>query len=121
VAQGVQAVFRAAKDPTNPGITNPLERNALNQLEQQEAATFQVPPPPPVGPTNTMGSTQKFQIPVTAGQPVTVDPAIATGFEYETGTGDPNFASVISPFLGSFQPYYDIQVFTDGAWVKMTG
>jgi hypothetical protein len=117
VAQGVQAVFQAARDPNNPGIINSQERNALNQLDQQDAAAFQTPPPPPVGPTNTVGNTQQFDIPVTAGQPVTVDPLIATGFEYKTGAGNPNFESVILPFLGSFQPDYDIQVFSDGTWV----
>lgn len=35
----------------------------------------------------------------------------------KTGAGNPNFESVILPFLGSFQPDYDIQVFSDGTWV----
>jgi hypothetical protein len=117
VAKGVQAVFQAAQSPTNPGIINSQERSQLDQLDQQLNAQFQTPPPPPAGPTKTTGNTQQFNIPVTAGQPVTLDPNASAAFDYKIGGGDPNFESVTLPFLGPSQSDYDIQAYIAGSWV----
>ena len=47
----------------------------------------------------------EFDTPVTAGTPISVDPPAATGFIYEIGTRDPNFASVELPAVQNPNPY----------------
>jgi PEP-CTERM motif len=47
----------------------------------------------------------EFNTPVTAGAPISIDPPAATGFIYEIGTGDPNFASVELPAVQNPNPY----------------
>ncbi len=47
----------------------------------------------------------EFNTPVTAGAPISIDPRAATGFIYEIGTGDPNFASVELPAVQNPNPY----------------
>jgi hypothetical protein len=67
---------------------------------------------PTVNPTAspTGGPTYQFNNQVTQGIPVLLDPLIATGFIYATGsTTDPNFASVLLPNIGNSSPY---QVYT---------
>jgi Hint domain len=51
------------------------------------------------------GPIYDFDVNVTAGAPIVIDPAIATGFIYQTGTSDPNFASVTLPDVGNPTPY----------------
>jgi hypothetical protein len=38
------------------------------------------------------GFTYKFDVGITAGQPIGIDPLAAIGFIYQIGAGDPNFA-----------------------------
>jgi hypothetical protein len=40
-----------------------------------------------------------FKLPVVPGQTYFIDPAIATGYSYTTGAGNPNFASVLLPAI----------------------
>jgi PEP-CTERM motif len=47
----------------------------------------------------------EFNTPVTAGVPIYIDPPAATGFIYEIGAGDPNFASVALPAVQNPNPY----------------
>ena len=47
----------------------------------------------------------EFNTPVTAGAPISIDPQAATGFIYEIGAGDPNFASVELPAVQNPGPY----------------
>ncbi len=42
-----------------------------------------------------------FNVDVTANQPVLIDPEVAVGYDYAIGAGDPNFASVTLPDVGS--------------------
>jgi PEP-CTERM motif len=51
----------------------------------------------------------QFNNPVSQGIPILLDPLVATGFIYQTGLTDPNFASVLLPNIGNSIPY---QVFT---------
>jgi hypothetical protein len=44
-------------------------------------------------------------VPVVVGLPIVVDPQVATGFIYQTGPSDPNFASVELPNIGNPTPY----------------
>ena len=47
----------------------------------------------------------EFDTPVTANTPISIDPPSATGFIYDIGTGDPNFASVELPAVQNPNPY----------------
>ena len=47
----------------------------------------------------------EFNTPVIAGVPIYIDPPAATGFIYEIGAGDPNFASVELPAVQNPNPY----------------
>ena len=47
----------------------------------------------------------EFNTPVIAGVPIYIDPPAATGFIYEIGAGDPNFASVALPAVQNPNPY----------------
>jgi PEP-CTERM motif len=51
----------------------------------------------------------QFNSPVSQGIPISLDPLVATGFIYQTGATDPNFASVLLPNIGNSVPY---RVFT---------
>ena len=66
---------------------------------------------PAVTPTasSTGGPSYQFNNPVSQGIPVLLDPLVATGFIYQTGATDPNFASVLLPNIGNSSPY---QVYT---------
>ena len=44
------------------------------------------------------------------------DPALAEGFVYKTGAGDPNFATVELPNIGN-QGDYALYLFENGKWV----
>jgi hypothetical protein len=60
---------------------------------------------PTVNPTGSPAGTPiySFSIDVSSGAPVFIDPLVATGYVYETGAGDPNFASVLLPDVGDGQ------------------
>jgi len=53
-----------------------------------------------VNPDDGLGASFYFDVDVTAQTPIFIDPFIAVGYEYQTGSGDPNFESVTLPFLG---------------------
>jgi hypothetical protein len=46
-----------------------------------------------------------FNMNVSGGQTYNIDPAIAIGYIFQTGLGDPNFASVTLPDIGNSKPY----------------
>lgn len=60
---------------------------------------------PTVNPTGSPTGTPiySFSIDVSKGSPVFIDPLVAIGYVYETGAGDPNFASVVLPNVGDGQ------------------
>jgi hypothetical protein len=62
---------------------------------------------PGAGPTGQ--AVYQFNSPVSTGIPILLDPLVATGFIYQTGATDPNFASVLLPNIGNSSPY---QVYT---------
>jgi PEP-CTERM motif len=51
------------------------------------------------------GPVYDFNVAVTSGQQIAIDPPAATGFIFDIGAGDPNFASVELPNIGNPQPY----------------
>jgi hypothetical protein len=61
---------------------------------------------PTITPSNTpSGFSYSFDVPVTTGQPINIDPLIAIGFVYQIGVGDPDFASVVLPNLQGSEAY----------------
>ena len=65
--------------------------------------------PPPVNlPITTVTGTEVvygFNLTVKLGLTYFIDPKVATGYIYETGAGNPNFASVELPNIGNRTPY----------------
>jgi hypothetical protein len=62
---------------------------------------------PTIAPTLSTfgGPIYEFDNEVTAGVPIVIDPAVATGYIYQIGAEDPNFASVELPNIGNPTPY----------------
>jgi hypothetical protein len=56
-------------------------------------------------PTIAANGAYQFDIGVTTGQVYPIDPSIATGFDYEIGVGNPNFATVLLPAVQRNDPY----------------
>ncbi|MEH2485856.1 hypothetical protein V1280_001795 [Bradyrhizobium sp. AZCC 2230] len=67
---------------------------------------FSGPVQVPVSSFNSVGQTvYSFHIDVSHGQSVNLDPAVALGYIFSIGDGNPNFASVKLPDLGMSHPY----------------
>ncbi|MGA9868928.1 MAG: PEP-CTERM sorting domain-containing protein [Acetobacteraceae bacterium] len=63
------------------------------------------------------GPVYSFSIPiVTSGGVILIDPPAATGFIYQTGSSDPNFASVELPDIGNPTPY-DLYLWNGASFV----
>jgi len=68
---------------------------------------------PPVNlPVITANGAYKFDVTVAASTQYWFDPTIAVGYVYQTGPGDPNFASLVLPVIGN--SHYDVYGY-DGA------
>jgi hypothetical protein len=62
------------------------------------------------------GIVYEFQpIPVTTGQTIFIDPMIATGYDFQIGAGDPNFASVTLP-TGIGDNVFDLWLWSGSDW-----
>ena len=59
----------------------------------------------------TGGKVFEFDIEVTAGEEILIDPEVAVGYTYETGVGDPNFSTVRLPSLSGADGFYDLVLF----------
>jgi hypothetical protein len=100
-------------------VQSDIDSNGLSGILEARTRSFSVPytatagtfPHPVVLPSvsSTLsvygGPIFEFNTPVTAGTPISIDPPAATGFIYEIGTGDPNFASVELPAVQNPNPY----------------
>ena len=66
---------------------------------------------PTVDPTASSGGgpVYSFNLDVSSGQPVFIDPAVAVGYDFAIGAGDPLFASVKLPNVGD--GLYDLYLF----------
>jgi len=62
------------------------------------------------------GPIYQFNVPVQSGVPILIDPEVATGFIYKTGSSDPNFASVELPNIGNPTPY-DLYLWSGSSFV----
>lgn len=107
---------------TRNGSTTNLTNNNVSAISRVYA-TFQTLPAgaPPVNlPTTVLeqnGEVVKtFNMAVQPGVTYYIDPAIATGFIYQIGAGNPNFASVALPNIGNPNPY-DLFVWNGSSFV----
>lgn len=106
---------------TRNGSTTNLSNNNLS-ASSHIYSSFQILPggAPPVNlPTFTLVGNQVvygFQMMVQPGITYYIDPAVATGYIYQTGAGNPNFASVELPDIGNPNPY-DLYLWNGSAFV----
>jgi hypothetical protein len=120
----VQASDFPSDYPFVPGITYTIELEVLTTRDgstnlsasnlsasSRVYSTFQALPTgaPPVNlPTFTLVGDQVlygFSMTVEPGITYYIDPTVATGYVYQTGSGNPNFASVELPDIGNPNPY----------------
>ena len=108
------------RDQSNPSLNN---QNL--QAVSFAYSSFQSLPggSPPVNlPVVTLVGNQVvfgFNLAVQPGVTYFLDPAVATGYIYQTGSGDPNFASVELPDIGNPTPY-DLYLWNGSAFVFNT-
>jgi hypothetical protein len=92
---------------THDGSTNTVHHNEA--AISRALFDFTVSPTAPSVPINIpmidSSGVFHFNMNVTAGTTTYIDPAIATGYIYQIGAGNPNFASVSLPDIGNSQPY----------------
>jgi hypothetical protein len=92
---------------TRDGSTTNLANNNVSAISRVYS-TFQTLPqgaPPVVLPTTTSSGVYTFNLTVEPGITYNIDPAVATGYIYQIGAGDPKFASVSLPNIGNPNPY----------------
>jgi hypothetical protein len=65
-----------------------------------------------------LGASYYFDVDVTASTPIFIDPAIAVGYEYQIGSGDPLFESVTLPSLGDNN--YQLWLYNGSGWSYST-
>jgi hypothetical protein len=95
---------------TRNGSTTQLNNGNVSAISRVYS-NFQVLPQgtgPVILPTTTVSNgqvTYGFNVAVAPGVTYNIDPDIATGYIYQTGLGNPNFASVSLPNIGNSGPY----------------
>lgn len=97
---------------TRDGLSNNLNNNNIYAMSRVYADfTPSTTNGPAVNlPVKTANGSYKFDISVDPGVTYYIDPAVATGYVYETGASDPNFRSVTLP-VGIGDGLYDLYGF----------
>ena len=95
---------------TRDGLTTDLSNNNVNAVSESfySFKTSLPAGPPiylPITKVTASGVEYDFDMAVTTGTTYRIDPAVATGYIYQTGSGNPNFASVELPDIGNPKPY----------------
>ena len=98
--------------PSGRGSVVEESRSLFSFSPSSRAPSFPGPVSLPVVDSNGRFS---FNLAVVRGSPVLLDPAVATGYDYQVGAGDPLFASVELPDLGSFD--YQLYLWNGSQWV----
>lgn len=81
------------------------ERRSDNSLLSKSRSIFEFTPIPNSFPNLyipivTQTGVYTFNVTNVGGKTIYIDPFVSIGYDYTTGTGDPNFASVILPMIG---------------------
>jgi hypothetical protein len=66
---------------------------------------------PSVGPNGVF----KFDVEVKAGETILIDPLVAIGYDYQVGSGNPNFASATLPDIGD--GFFDLYLWNGTDWI----
>lgn len=91
---------------TQSNATNGASAQSFFDFRPNAVSQFSGPVVIPVSSVNTVGETvYSFNIDVSHGQSVNLDPAAALGYIFSIGVGNPNFATVTLPELGLGHPY----------------
>ncbi len=102
---------------TQNNATNGASSQSFFDFHPNATSQFSGPVNIPVSSVNTVGATvYSFNIDVSHGQSVNLDPAAALGYIFSIGVGNPNFATVELPNLGLSHPY-DLYVWNGTAFV----
>jgi PEP-CTERM motif len=105
------------RDESNPSLNNQNVKSV--SFAYSSFQTLPAGSPPVNLPTVTTGPAgviYGFSLTVAPGITYYIDPAVATGYIYQTGTGNPNFASVELPDIGNPNPY-DLYLWNGSAFV----
>jgi hypothetical protein len=90
----------------NSNATTGASSQSFFDFHPNAVSQFSGPVQVPVSSMNTVGQTvYSFNIDVSHGQSVNLDPAAALGYIFSIGAGNPNFATVKLPDLGMSHPY----------------
>jgi len=94
VAYVFRVVLEQVEDPGEPQVRNRATTffNFTTNVVGGVGEVFL----PVIDPSGTLN----FDIDVLGDRQISIDPFVTTGYEYEIGVGDPNFASVLLPFIG---------------------
>jgi hypothetical protein len=121
LATNTQYTIEISALQTRNGSTTALNNGNVSALSRVYS-NFQVLPVgsgPVILPTTTVSNGQVtfgFNVPVAPGVTYNIDPNIATGYIYQIGLGDPNFASVSLPNIGNSGPY-SLFLWNGTSWV----
>ena len=119
LAAGTQYTFSVQLDQRAAGG---LTARSRSFVDFNQAVTVPAYLPVVQTATNVLGQTVPqfvFNFGVTAGLPVTIDPDVAVGFEYQIGAGDPLFSSVTLPDIGD-PTGYQVCPWTGTAYANCT-
>jgi hypothetical protein len=121
LATNTQYTIEISALQTRNGSTTALNNGNVSALSRVYS-NFQVLPVgsgPVILPTTTVSNGQVtfgFNVPVAPGVTYNIDPTVATGYIYNIGVGNPNFASVSLPNLGNSGPY-SLFLWNGASWV----
>ena len=114
---GILALVTRDGSTTNLGNENvSASSEAFYSFEVQTSPPSQ-PIYLPITSINAMGDVQYgFNITVVPNVTYYIDPSVAIGYVYQTGDGNPNFASVELPDIGNSSPY-DLYLWNGSAFI----
>jgi hypothetical protein len=124
LANNTQYTIEISALQTRDGSTTVLTNGNVSSLSRVYS-NFQVLPAGSgsvVLPTTTVSNGQVvygFNLAVAPGVTYHIDPAVATGYIYSTGVGNPNFASVSLPNIGN-SGLYSLFLWNGTSWVLDT-
>jgi PEP-CTERM motif len=114
--QGYEILIDGSLDGLVNGVQYSESISYNSFTPSSTSASFAGPVYTPDVVTNGGVTTDMFNIAVSAGETYNIDPALAHGFIYKIGAGDPNFATVELPGIGNLNDYA-LYVFEGGKWV----